>query len=110
MKNSSRASSDLLWLNRKQEETKQVPIHYTVLEKLLDCEEEKVYYPVLPTGKSCEVKPKIIELDRKISHKIFISICEFFIDIDDPDNLVDQAVHNMGGIGGPSAEGENGMG
>ena len=61
--------------------------------------------PVLPRGKSIDVKPKIIELDRKIGHESVISICEFFIDRDDLAHLVDQVIHVMEVIGYASAEG-----
>ena len=45
--------------------------------------------PVIPRGKSSDFKLKIIELDRKIGHNSVMSICEFFIDRDEPDQLVD---------------------
>ena len=67
------------------------------------------YYPVLPRGKSRDVKPKRIELDRKIGHKSFMSIREFFIDRDETNHLVDQVIHDMEEIGDTSAEGDNGM-
>ena len=51
--------------------------------------------PVLPRGKSSDVKPKIIELDRNIGHNSVISICEFFIDRDDLSHLVDQVIHDV---------------
>ena len=41
----------------------------------------------LPRGKSSGVKPKIIVLDRKIGHKNVMSICEFFVDRDEPAHL-----------------------
>ena len=66
--------------------------------------------PVIPRGKSSDVKTKMIELDRKIGHKSVMSICELFIDRDDPAHLVDQVIHDMGGIGDASTEGANGMG
>ena len=52
----------------------------------------------------------MIELDRKIGHNSVMSICEFFVDRDDPSHLVDQVIHDMEGIGDTSAEGDNGMG
>ena len=64
--------------------------------------------PDLPRGNSSDAKPKIIELDRKIGHKSVMSICELFIDRDEPDHLVDQAIHDMEGIGDASAEEDNG--
>ena len=39
-----------------------------------------------------------------------MSICELFIDRDEPSNLVDQLINDMKGIGEISAEGANGMG
>ena len=65
--------------------------------------------PDLPRGESSDVKPKMIELERKIGHNSVMSICEFFMDIDGPDHLVDQAIHDMKGIGDVSDEGKNGM-
>ena len=65
--------------------------------------------PALPIGKSSDVKPKMVELDRKIGHKSVMSIREFFMDRDEPAHLVDQAIHDMEGIGDTSAEGANGM-
>ena len=44
--------------------------------------------PVLPRGKSSDVKPKIIELDRKIGHKSVMSIRELSIDRDEPAHLL----------------------
>ena len=70
--------------------------------------------PVLPRGKSSDVKPKIkpkmIELDRNIGHNSAISIHDFFIDRDEPAHLVDQVVRDMEGIGDTSTEGANRMG
>ena len=66
--------------------------------------------PVLPRGKSSDVKPKMIELDRNIGHKIVMSIRELFIGRDEPVHLVYQVIHDMDGIGDGSAEGPNGMG
>ena len=65
------------------------------------------YDPVLQRGKSSDVKPKMIELDRNIGHNSVMSIREFFIDIDDPSHLVDQVIHDMEGIVDTSAEGAN---
>ena len=61
--------------------------------------------PVLPRGKSSDVKLKMIELDRNIGHNSVMSIREFFIDRDEPAHLVDQVIHDMEGIGDTSAEG-----
>ena len=47
----------------------------------------------LPRGKSSDVKSKMIELDRKISRKFFMSIRKFFIDRDEPAHLVYQVFH-----------------
>ena len=66
--------------------------------------------PFLPRGKSSDVKPKMIELDRNIGHNSVMSIREFFIDRDEPAHLVDQVIHDMEGIGDTSAEGGNRMG
>ena len=66
--------------------------------------------PVLPRGKSSDIKPKMIELDRNIGHNSVIYICEFFIDRDVPAHLVDQVIHDMEGIGDTGAEGANRMG
>ena len=66
--------------------------------------------PVLPRGESIDVKPKMIELDRKIGHKSVMSIRELFIDRYEPAHLVDQVIHDMEVIGDASAEGSNGMG
>ena len=68
------------------------------------------YDPVLPRGKSSYVKLKIIELDRNIGINSVMSICEFFVDRDEPAHLVDQVIHDMEGIGDTSAEGSNQMG
>ena len=65
--------------------------------------------PDIPRGNSSDIKPKIIELDRKIGHKSFMSIFKFFIVRDEPAHLVDQAIHDMEGIGDASSEGANGM-
>ena len=65
--------------------------------------------PALPRGKSSDVKSKIIELDRKIGHKSVMSIHKFFIDRDETAHLLDQAIHDMEGIGYASTEGANGM-
>ena len=66
--------------------------------------------PVLPRGKSSGVKPKMIELDRKIGHNTVISIHELFVDRYEPSYLVDQAIHDMEWIGDISSEGANRMG
>ena len=66
--------------------------------------------PVLPRGDSSDVKTKMIELERKISHKRVMSIHEFFIDIDELDHLVYQVIHGMEVIVDASSEGGNGMG
>ena len=55
--------------------------------------------PVLPRIKSSNVKPKIIELGRNIGHNSVMYIREFFVDRDDPAHLVDQAIHDMEGVG-----------
>ena len=44
--------------------------------------------PVLPRGKSSDVKNKTIELYRKIGHNSVMSIRKFFIDRDEPAHLV----------------------
>ena len=66
--------------------------------------------PVLPRGKSSDVKPKMIELYRNINHNSVMSIHEFFIDIDKPAHLEDQVIHDIEVIGDTSAEGANRMG
>ena len=66
--------------------------------------------PVLPRCNSSDVKPKMIELDSNIGHKSEMSICELFIDRDEPSHLVDQEIHDMEVILDASAEGDNGMG
>ena len=66
--------------------------------------------PVLPRDKSSDVKPKMIELDRKIGHNSVMSIHEFFIDRDEPSHSVYQVIHDMEGIGDTSSEGANRMG
>ena len=65
--------------------------------------------PTLPRVNSSDVKPKMIELDRKIGHKSVMSIRKFFIDRDEPAHLVYQAIHDMEVIGDASAEWSNGM-
>ena len=65
---------------------------------------------VLPRVKSSDVKPKMIELDRKIGHNSVMSICKFFNARDEPDHLVDQVIHDMEVIGDTSDEGANGIG
>ena len=66
--------------------------------------------PVLPRCNSSDVKPKIIELDRKIGHVSVMPIHEFYIDRDEPAHLVDQMIYDMEEIGDTSAEEANGMG
>ena len=66
--------------------------------------------PVIPSSNSSYVKPKMVELDKKISHNSVMSICKFFIDRDRPSHLLDQVLHDMEGIGHTSAEGFNQMG
>ena len=66
--------------------------------------------PVIPRGKSSDVKPKMIELDRNIGHKSAMSICELFIGRDEPSHLLYQEIHDMEVIVDASAEGGNGMG
>ena len=66
--------------------------------------------PVLPRGKSSDVKPKMIELDRKIGHNSVMSTHEFFIDRDDTTHLVDQVISDMEGIVDTSSDGANRMG
>ena len=66
--------------------------------------------PVLPRGKSIDVKPKIIELYRKIGHNSVVSIRKFFIDRDEPTHIVYQVIYDKEGIGGASSEGANGVG
>ena len=61
--------------------------------------------PDLPIGKSSEVKPKMIELVRKISHKSVMSICEFFMDRNEPAHLADWVIHETEGIGYASYDG-----
>ena len=63
----------------------------------------------LPRGKSSDVKLKIIKLDRKIGHKSFMPIREFFIDRDEPAHLVYLSIHYMEVIGDTSSEGANGI-
>ena len=48
-------------------------------------------------------------MDRNIGHKSFMSIHKLFMDRDELANLVDQAIHDMEGIGDARAEGDNGM-
>ena len=66
--------------------------------------------PVLPRDKSSDVKPKMIELDRKIGHNSVMSIRKLFIDRDDPAHLVDQVIRDMEGIEDKSDGGGNRMG
>ena len=72
--------------------------HYLIVRKRKDD-------PATPRAKSSDFKEKIIELDRNIGHKRVMSICEFFIDKDEPSHLADQAIHDMEGIGDTSTEG-----
>ena len=65
--------------------------------------------PALPRGNSSDVKPNIIEVDMKIGHKNVMAISSFFMDRDDPDHLLDQAIHYLERIGDTIAEGANGM-
>ena len=51
----------------------------------------------------------MIELDREIGHKSVMSIRKLFMDRDEIDHQVDQAVHDMEGIGYTSSEGANGL-
>ena len=51
----------------------------------------------------------MVELDKKIGHKIFMSIPKLFMDRDELDHIVDQAISDMDGIGDVSTEGGNGM-
>ena len=64
----------------------------------------------MPRGKSSDVKPKIIELDKNIGHKIVMSISGLFIDIYEPAHIVDQEISDTEGTGYTSAEGGDGMG
>ena len=66
--------------------------------------------PVLPIGRSSDVKPRKKCLDRNIIHKSVMSIRELLIGRDELAHLVYQAIHDMEGIGDASAEGANGMG
>ena len=59
--------------------------------------------------KCSDVKPKMIELDRNIGHKSAMSICQFFIDREEPTDLVDQVIHDTEGIGDASVEWANRM-
>ena len=60
------------------------------------------YYPDLPRVISNDVKPKMIELDRKIGWKSVICIHKLFIDKYEPAHLVYQSIHYMEVIGGAS--------
>ena len=77
--------------------------NYLIVSKIKDD-------PILTKVKSSDVKPNMIELDRKIVHNIVMSIHEFFIDRDEPAHLVDQVVHDMEWIGDRNSEGANRMG
>ena len=76
--------------------------NYSIARKIKD-------EPIIPRGKSSDIKQKIIELYRKIGHKSVMSICELFIDRDEPAHLVDQVINEMEEIGYASAEGANEM-
>ena len=65
--------------------------------------------PDIPRGKSSDIKPKIIQLDRNIGNKNVTFIRELFIDRDETAHLVDQAIHDMDGIGDARSDGANGM-
>ena len=96
---------ELIVNNKKQDRslyTAQDWTDYLIVRKRRD-------NPALPRGKSSGFKPKIIEPDSKIGHKSVMSIHEFFIDRDALAHLVDQAIHDMEGIGGASAVGANSM-
>ena len=71
---------------------------------------KRKYEPVLPRVKSSDVKPNIIESERKIGQKSVMSIHEFFIDRYDPAHLIDQEIHDMERIIEAIAEGDNSMG
>ena len=64
---------------------------------------------ILPRGESCDAKPKMIELDRKIGHKIIMSIRKLFMDRDEPAYLAYQEINDMEGIRDAIAEGNNGI-
>ena len=61
----------------------------------------------LPRGKSSDVKAKMIELERMVFHKSAMSICELFMDRDEPAHLVYQRIHDIKVIVNTSAEGYN---
>ena len=65
--------------------------------------------PVLPIGRSSDVKPRKKCLDRNIIHKSVMSIRELLIGRDELSHLVYQAIHEMEGIGGASAVEANSM-
>ena len=65
--------------------------------------------PDTQRGKSSDVKPKMIELDRKIGNKSVMSIWKLFIDRYELSHLVDQTIHEMEGIGDASSEEASGM-
>ena len=65
------------------------------------------YKPDLPRGNSIDVKPNMIESDRNIVHKSVMSICELFMDRDEPAHLVYQRIHDIKVIVNTSAEGYN---
>ena len=65
------------------------------------------YEPAIPRGKSSSVKHKIIELDRKFGSQKCHVYSQSFVDRGELAHLVDQAIHDMEGIGYESDEGEN---
>ena len=65
--------------------------------------------PALPRGDSSDVKPKMIQLDRKIGHKQFMYIHNLSMDRDEPSHLVDQDIHDMEVIGDAISERANGV-
>ena len=96
---------DLITNKKKQDRsmyTAQDWANYLIVRK-------RKYDPVLPRGKSSDVKPKMIELDRNIGNKRVMSVRKLFIDRDDPDHLLDQVIRYMELIGYTSSEGANGM-
>ena len=75
---------DLITNNKKQDRslyTAQYWANYLILRRIKDD-------PDLIRGQLGGVKPKIIELDRKIGHKNVMSICKFFMDRGEPSHLV----------------------
>ena len=51
----------------------------------------------------------MIELDRKIGHKIIMSIRKLFMDRDEPAYLAYQEINDMEGIRDAISEGNNGI-